>query len=73
MDFVVSFLDSFEELCVARNINLSLETDLKPVEFLSFLKKFKNKKIRVNYDSGNSAANGYKLEEELKLYGDLIS
>lgn len=73
MDFVVSFLDRFEELCVARNINLSLETDLKPSEFLRFLKKFKNTKIRVNYDSGNSASNGYKLEEELKLYGNLIS
>lgn len=73
MEFVVSFLDSFEELCVEKNINLSLETDLKPVEFLRFLKKFKNKNIRVNYDSGNSASNGYKLEEELKLYGHLIS
>ena len=73
MDFVVFFLDDFEELCIEKNINLCLETDLKPDEFLRFLKKFKNKKIRVNYDSGNSAANGYKLEEELKLYGHLIS
>ena len=73
MDSVVNFLDSFEELCVEKNINLSLETDLKPEEFLRFLKKFKNKKIRVNYDSGNSASNGYKLEEEIKLYGHLIS
>ncbi len=73
MDFVVSFLNSFEELCLEKNINLCLETDLKPEKFLRFLKKFKNTKIRVNYDSGNSAANGYKLEEELKLYGHLIS
>ena len=73
MDFVVSFLDKFEEICVEKNINLCLETDLKPSEFLRFLKKFKNRKIRVNYDSGNSASNGYKLEEELNHYGDLIS
>ena len=73
MDLVVSFLDSFEELCLEKNINLSLETDLKPKDFFIFLNKFKNKKIRVNYDSGNSASNGYKLEEEIKLYGHLIS
>ena len=30
-------------------------------------------KLQINYDSGNSASNGYKLEEELKLYGHLIS
>ena len=55
------------------NINLSLETDLEPNTFCTFLSGINNRNVKVNYDSGNSASLGYKFEEELKLYGDKIS
>ena len=71
--FVSSFLNEFEITCSKFNINLSLETDLEPNTFCNFLSEIKNKKVKVNYDSGNSASLGYKFEEELKLYGDKIS
>ena len=73
MDCIVSFLDDFSIILNQKDINFSLETDLNPNDFLNFLKRFKNDKIRVNYDSGNSASNGYKLNQEVELYGHLIS
>jgi len=55
------------------NINLSLETDLKPKPFIELLNKLNSKNITVNYDIGNSAALGYNPIEELGVYGDRIS
>lgn len=73
MRFVSSFLNEFENICSKVNINLSLETDLEPNTFCRFLTNINNRKVKVNYDAGNSASLGYKFEEELKLYGDEIS
>ena len=73
MTFVSSFLDDFEETCIKSNINLSLETDLEPNQFASYLSTFKNNRVTVNYDSGNSASLGYLFEEEIRLYGERIS
>ena len=70
---IVSFLDEFESLTNKLNINLALETDLEPKLLYEFLDKFKNKRVTVNYDSGNSASLGYSFEEELNLYGDKIT
>ena len=72
-NLVTSFLEDFDQLCFKSNINLSLETDLKPPVFCDFLSRIKNRKVRVNYDSGNSASLGYKFEDEIKLYGEKIS
>lgn len=54
-------------------INLSLETDLNPENFLSLLDRFQSKYITVNYDIGNSAALGYDPTEELDAYGSRIT
>jgi L-ribulose-5-phosphate 3-epimerase len=55
------------------NINLSLETDLAPKQFIELLDKLNSKNITVNYDIGNSAALGFDSEEELATYGDRIT
>jgi sugar phosphate isomerase/epimerase len=55
------------------NINLSLETDLSPRAFVKLLDKLGSKNITVNYDIGNSAANGFNSNEELEAYGDRIT
>lgn len=55
------------------NINLSLETDLNPVDFTALLQRFDSSHITVNYDTGNSAALGYDPVEELAAYGDRIT
>lgn len=55
------------------NVNLSLETDLAPQQFLNLLNKFDSDKIKVNYDTGNSASLGYNPLEEFATYGKWIS
>lgn len=52
---------------------LSLETDLSPIKFSDLLSKINQKKISVNYDSGNSASKGYDMREEFNAYGKEIS
>ena len=54
-------------------MNLSLETDLPPQEFLELIETFNSDRIKVNYDIGNSASLGYKIEEEFEYYGNYIS
>ena len=54
-------------------INLSLETDLPPDEFRSLLGELDHPRITVNYDTGNSASNGFDPVMELEAYGDKIS
>lgn len=55
------------------DINLSLETDLDPINFSTLLSNLDSTNITVNYDIGNSAAMGYDCIEELKAYGSKIS
>jgi len=55
------------------NVNLCLETDLAPQQFLNLLNRFDSDKIKVNYDTGNSASLGYDPLEEFATYGKWIS
>lgn len=55
------------------DVNLSLETDLKPKEFLQLIKMFDSSCIKVNYDIGNSASLGFDPLEEFSCFGEFIS
>lgn len=57
----------------AANVNLALETDLAPDAFARLLEAIPNPRISVNYDIGNSAALGFKPEEEFEAYGNRIT
>ena len=46
-------------------VELHLETDLPPLEFIKFLEGINHSSIRANYDMGNSASLGYNPREEL--------
>ena len=72
-DRLVGVLKPVLETLNGKSINLSLETDLNPPDFLNLLKKLDHKNVKVNYDIGNSAALGYDMEEEFETYGDMIS
>ena len=52
---------------VPNKLFLLLETDLKPIELLTLIKKMKNK-IFINYDLGNSASKNYDFNEEKKYF-----
>lgn len=54
-------------------VNISLETDLNPVEFGQLLNEIQSPYITVNYDTGNSASLGYDPVEEFAVYGQRIS
>ncbi len=41
------------------------EIDYRPELIIKFMKKFKTKSIGINYDTGNSAALNYDLEDEI--------
>ena len=56
-----------------KNVNLSLETDLRPQEFADLVSHFASPNVTVNYDIGNSASRGYSIEEEFSAYGEWIS
>jgi hexulose-6-phosphate isomerase len=53
-------------------VELHLETDLPPREFAELLAGCDHAKIRVNYDTGNSASLGYWPREEFAAYGRRI-
>lgn len=54
-------------------INLTLETDLPPKDFLGLLMQFDSPCIKVNYDMGNSASLGYDPEAEIETYSRWIT
>ena len=64
-----SLLPDFERA----RVNLALETDLGPAEFRDLLRTFDSPAVRVNYDTGNSAALGYHPVDEWRAYGDRVS
>ena len=49
------------------NVTIVLETDFNPSDFKEFLMGFNHPCVMANYDSGNSTALNYNLEEELKI------
>ena len=55
------------------DVNLSLETDLPPSKISFLLNMIDSKIVKVNYDTGNSAALGYDVKEEFAEYGNFIS
>jgi len=72
-DMFVSSINKALPLAHNAGVFINFETDLAPKPFLSLLQRFESSNIKVNYDSGNSAAIGYDLEEEFDTYGGFIS
>jgi len=53
-------------------VEIHLETSLGPAEFAKLLDCIPHRKLKVNYDSGNSASLGYSPGDEFAAYGDRI-
>jgi L-ribulose-5-phosphate 3-epimerase len=54
------------------NVELHLETALSPTDFATLLARLGHPRVKVNYDSGNSASLGYPPSEEIAAYGHRI-
>jgi len=57
---------------VSSEVEIHLETDLAPKPFAALLNALPSPKIKVAYDSGNSASLGYSPVEEFAAYGDRV-
>ena len=70
---LIAHLKSLNDFLEEYRINISLETDLNPSEFLELIKAVNSPFVKINYDTGNSASLGYNLSEEFNTYGEYIS
>ena len=66
---LVEVLKHVVPVCAATGVELHLETSLAPEAFSSLLARIPSPRVRVNYDSGNSASLGYDVASELAAYG----
>ncbi len=66
---VVSGINALSESIDVTNVELHLEAALAPADFASLLGRLEHTRVKVNYDSGNSASLGYKPAEEFAAYG----
>ncbi|MFZ1043712.1 MAG: sugar phosphate isomerase/epimerase family protein [Anaerolineales bacterium] len=68
----VAWVKKALKIAESTNIEIDLETTLEPSRFSSFLQQVPHSLLKVNYDIGNSAGMGYKIEEEFTAYGSRI-
>lgn len=69
---VVLMLNNLEDCCVNASIKLALELDLSPAEISSLFHELNSDYVGINYDTGNSAAFGFDIEDEFSAYSNLI-
>ena len=54
------------------DLKIIFESDYSPKRLKRFIEKFDKKYFGINYDVGNSAGLGYKIDDEFKIYGKYI-
>lgn len=71
-DAVVEFMLAQADLFRALGLRIIFESDFIPAELARFIARLPMDVFGINYDIGNSAALGYKPEEEFAAYADRI-
>lgn len=71
-DAVVYFMLAQEDMFRALGLRIIFESDFAPREVARFIGRLPTDTFGVNYDIGNSAALGYKPDEEFAAYGPRI-
>jgi hexulose-6-phosphate isomerase len=69
---VISVLRTILPSAEINGVELHLETCLGPDAFAGLLERCPHPLVRANYDSGNSASLGYRVNEEFAAYGHRI-
>lgn len=72
-DELARALESVLDRAKDKGLQIGLETSLAPGRFRGLLEKIGHESIRANYDTGNSAALGYDVAEEVEAYGRWIN
>ncbi len=69
---LIDFLNQKENFFKENNVSILFESDFSPLRLKGFINELNPEVFGINYDTGNSASLGYKVEEEFKSYGDRI-
>jgi len=69
---VSSTIEPALQIAERSGVEIHLETSLSPSRFASLLDRLHHPLLKVNYDSGNSAALGYDPREEFAAYGTRV-
>ena len=73
LNSTILFLERTKSLLNKYKINICLETDLPPKEFLKLILKLNSPYFKINYDTGNSVYMGYDFKEELDAYAKYVT
>jgi L-ribulose-5-phosphate 3-epimerase len=66
---IINFFNSKDFLKIlSKNAKIVFETDFNPNKNFNFIKKLNTKYFGINYDTGNSAAYGFKFQDEIKFF-----
>ena len=68
----IAILVDVATVAQALAMEIHLETDLGPASFAELLAELPTELIKVNYDSGNSSALGFRPKEEFDAYGERV-
>jgi hexulose-6-phosphate isomerase len=72
-DALLAFLESQTGFLLEHGLRIVFESDFGPAELARFIARLDHVHFGVNYDVGNSAASGFKPEEEIAAYGHRIT
>ena len=73
MDCLVDWMKQALDLAEKARIEIDIETTLAPRSLVALLERLPHPLLKVNYDIGNSAGKGYRIEDEFNAYGDRIA
>jgi L-ribulose-5-phosphate 3-epimerase len=71
-DELVDFLLTHQSFLAELHLQIIFESDFSPKELARFISRLPAQRFGINYDIGNSAALGFKPEEEFAAYGDRV-
>jgi len=71
-DGLVGFLEDSADFFRKRTLSVIFESDFSPERYRRFIDRLEPGLFGINYDIGNSAALGYRPDEEIDAYGERI-
>jgi len=70
--YLIDVLADHQTMLVENGVKIAFESDFAPTALERFIGKMNPNIFGINYDIGNSASLGFKVNEEFKSYGDRI-
>jgi len=71
-NILVEFLLGHQSFLAEHKLQVIFESDLMPTDLARFIERLPSESFGINYDIGNSAANGFNPIEEFAAYGKRV-